>query len=201
MRNAAICIVVNKNNNYWTTKYCIEDFIEKEKRVGAEIYIYGNGIESSELVDYLTVVSNKFILSKEVVSEGRAYSELFELAKHNEDLQVICVYQPDCLVNKSWLFDLVVNNSKVDKSGITAIRTGSEKTEVTALLSESENLNRVWKFDYEKNNGVYVFDKCLITLMELSGIEFSHKEFAELLQKSGYNNYYIPYQSSIKLTK
>ena len=197
-------------DRYWVTRYTIENLLENSKGVELELLVLDNGSKDKRIVEYLSGLIKRKIYSnlltvgiieeKENIGVAKGFNKLFKEAKGD----YICTVGNDILVDENWLSDLVYYNKTIQKSGLTSIYCLLDKGQLTPKLSNEDTLINVWQ---NKNNlvyGVTLFNKEIFKevgyfdeRLGLYGCEDS--QFAWRLSMLGYENYYIPGQSSIHI--
>lgn len=218
MKKVSLCILLNQS--HYQTIYCFErigfnvaeketEFINKDKPKEYVNKIYGVEIElivgytketQQRTIDYFKPIANKLV-DVTNLTKYQAYNKLFLQAEYD----YVCVYQPDCIVQKNWLLELVFYCQAVYQSGIVSICEIINEVECYSLVGEEqEEWHNVYahKSDVISNESVYLFNKEYLYLIggfdntiDLYGNEF--KQLQTRYALNYYNNFYIPTQSII----
>lgn len=204
----SICLLTI--DRYWITRYTIENLLQNSKGVELELLVLDNGSEDKRIIEYLSTLINQkrysnlltvgIIEEKWNIGVAKGFNKLFKECKGDH----ICLVGNDILVNENWLSDLVYYNKSVLKSGLTSIYCLLDKGQLTAKLSNDDNLINVWQNQNNLVYGITLFNRdifkeigCFDESLGLYGCEDS--QFAWRLTMLGYQNYYVPGQSSIHI--
>ena len=178
MEEIAVCVVTSGNDI--ETRYVIENMVIKTQ-LPIKPFIYN---EPDSLCD--------------------AMNELLTQVK-SENFKYCVLFPANALVDENWLEDLLYQIKNVDKPGIVAIRSGSEKVTLTPILYSDDSLSNVWMSENNIIEGIMIFETNKLTeefglfdkLFDHTG--FQYAEFSLKFAFSGLNNFYIRKQSYFKI--
>lgn len=202
----AICLVTH--NNYWITRYAIENLLSKT-RCKTRLYIVDNGSDDSKIIDYCKSICDTtggyFRQLPEKVSYSVAINNMIRIV-----YQKYCVLFPiNSLVHKDWLEDLYHYHQIIDNPGCLAIRNGFEKLIFMPILHKCDSLpeDELRNILISENNvveGLFMFEREKLTEIGFFDENLKHKgyeqsDFCFRFSATGLNNIYIRNQSLIKL--
>jgi len=204
----SICLLTI--DRYWITRYTVENLLKNSGGVEVELLVLDNGSTDKRAI--------KFV---EGLVESKQYPNLIRVLTHEEPKNIgvakgfnmlfrnatgeyICTVGNDILVDKNWLVDLVYHNSNIVKSGLSSIYCLLDKGKYTPLLCKDDCFINVWQSDKNMVYGVTLFNRDILT--EIGGFDerlgkygCEDSQFAFRLSTLGYQNYYIPSQTSIHI--
>lgn len=188
----SVCYIIK--SDYWITKYVIDNLIKRASGCEIELLVC-NTTKDQRTKDYLDnlIKSKAFpnlitVLVDEKQDMGLyLYFDLFKHAKYD----YICVHPEKIFVENNYIVDLCYANYNIDKSGLTAIKNSIKDLELVPLLmTTQDDFQYVWK---NKNNyieGVYVFKKSLLFIVN------DIYKFNSELTAQGFHNYYLTNQNA-----
>jgi GT2 family glycosyltransferase len=196
-------------DRYWTTKYVIETFLSNTE-LEIELLVLDNGSSDMRTIEFVEnlIASKKFNnlikagTIREVKNIGVAQG-LNKLIKESSG-EYICIVGNDILLNKNWLNDLLYYNKTIKDSGITAIHSIKSKGKFSPLLDITDEFINVWKTEDSAVYGTLFFNKSLLDIVgifddRLSKYGLWDSQYCWRLCQLGYNNFYIPEQSSFHI--
>lgn len=205
MQNLGICMVLN--NNYYQTRYCIENLLAKTNEE-VSVYILDNGSKEEKLKKYLkeTCAQKKWVLKtvKIPITLSKAYNLIINLVSEN----YCCLFPINILVNKGWAEVLLNEYKSCEKSGIVGIKNGTEKVSLGPILCKCETsedyLKYVWFSKYNTIEGLIMFERQKLDKTggydeKLNAPGYEALEFSFRFSGNGYQNYYLPKQSCVKV--
>ena len=188
----SVCYIVK--SDYWITKLVIENLIRRASGCEIELLVC-NTTKDERTKDYLNnlIKNEEFTNLMTVLIDEKEdcglylYVDLFANAKGD----YICVHPERIFVENNYIVDLCYANYNIEKSGLTAIKNDVKDLELVPLLmSTKDEFQYVWKSKKNQVNGVYVFKKSILSI--LNDI---HKFNSELTEQ-GFNNYYLTNQNA-----
>jgi len=201
-----ICLITY--NNYYETRYCIENLIAKTS-LPFRLHIVDNNSSDARLTKFLQKITkdiSKGFLYKQdkQISLAECYNLLLTTAGNNN-----CVLFPvNCIVYYNWLEDLNTSLEMIKDCGCACIRPTNTKIEFSAVLKHSlfdgediienvlhtnEKVSTVIAFKPDILKAAGVFD------VNLNANGFELSEFCLRVRVNGYNNYYIRKQAVYKM--
>lgn len=152
------------------------------------------------LKKYFDTFTEKTFEVDNLQNDSQVYNELFRMAIGTN----ICVLKPNTFLRLSWLTDLLFYNQLVLQTGVCGIIDDYSKIEFLPLLTtENETMMSVLipESNYLDAEGVMFFNRQLLFHVgaldehpDLNGSEWEQWQLRALAL--GYNNYYIPSQTS-----
>ncbi len=208
-----VSIILLANEDYLKNRFCYETFISKIDAIDVEVLVASfykdnktleffnqsqvdeNSESTSKKCDYFTT---KFQIRKDAESETLNH----HLKKATGEY--ICILKPTILLDEHWLSDLIHFYETIDKSGIISISDGFENLTYLPLMSEGDKFVNVMQpevswikdvcfFKREFLNHVGCFDE------EIKDYDNALKQLCLRFAALGYDNYYIPSQTCIKV--
>lgn len=188
----SVCYIVK--SDFWITKYVIDNLIKRACGCEMELLIY-NTTKDIRTKEYLNnLIKNKeFSNLMTVIVDDRddmglyLYLDMFKYAKGD----YICVHPERIFVENNYLVDLCYANYNIEKSGLTAIKHNIKDLELVPLLMTTQDeLQYVWKNKNNYIDGVYVFNKNLLSVVN------DIYKFNSELTLQGFHNYYITNQNA-----
>ena len=201
-----ICLITN--NNYFETRYCIENLMSKTS-LPFRLHIVDNNSSDVRLTNYLNKITkdiSKGFLYKQnkQISLSECNNLLLTTAGENN-----CVLFPiNCIVDNNWLEDLSTSLQMIKNVGCACLRPTNAKIEFSPVLKESlyagedvlenvmqtnEKVSTVLAFKPEILKVAGVFD------VNLNAHGFELSEFCLRVRVNGYSNYYIRKQTVYKM--
>lgn len=189
----SICLLVK--DNYWLTRYSIENMLKNSNGVEVELLVLDNGSQDKRIIGFLeSLIESKIysnLMTVGVIEEpsdiGReGYKKLFNEIKGD----YLCCFDDNILVNENWLVDLVYYHYNVQGCGYASIFSNGDKGMFTAILSTGDEFINVWQNKQNEVNGVVLFKPEMIDLF----LSEDHNK-----AQSKYQNFYIPTQNSTKI--
>jgi hypothetical protein len=188
----SICYIVK--SDYWITKCVIDNLIKKSCGCEIELIICNTTKDSRTKVYLENLVKNKefsnlmTVLVDEKEDMGLyLYLDLFKYCKGD----YICVHPERIFVENNYLVDLCYANYNIEKSGLTAIKNTIKDLELVPLLMTTQDeFHYVWKNKNNYIDGVYVFKKSLLSVVN------DIYKFNSELTSQGFNNYYLTNQNA-----
>jgi len=167
----------------------------------------GNDIETRYVIENMVIKTQlpiKPFIFNEPDSLCDAMNELLTQVK-SENFKYCVLFPANALVDENWLEDLLYQIKNVDKPGIVAIRSGSEKVTLTPILYSDDTLSNVWMSENNIIEGIMMFETERLTeefgmfdkLFDHTG--FQYAEFSLKFSFSGLNNFYIRKQTYFKI--
>jgi len=217
MKKVTVCLL--SIDRYWMTRYTIESLLRKAGEVHIELLVLDNGSKDKRLIAWLdelqeqlklnepnpehypSLVSVGYIEEPENIGVAKGFNKLFREATGD----YICTVGNDITVENAWVSDLIYYCEAVEKSGIVAIHCLLDKGKFTSLLSsEKDEFVRVFKPDTNMVYGISLFKREILEKVggfdeTLSKYGCEDSQFAFRVAASGYNNFYIPGQSSVHI--
>ena len=131
MDKTAICIVAN--DNYWQTRYCIENLLHKTN-LPVHLYILNNATTDKRLLRFCDSICQAegglHIVKDTQVSYATAKNELLSAVKE----PYVCFVPANLLLDDYWLDELHYIYDNVSDAGILSIRSKSERVELSAYV-------------------------------------------------------------------
>lgn len=200
-----ICLITN--NNYYQTRYCIENFTAKTS-LKFRLHILDNNSSDSELIKYLESITKDIqkgflYRQNQQLSLSECYNLLFTTCQES-----VCILFPvNCIVDNYWLEDLVSSINSVEKPGCICIKPLANKIEFSPVLTNNfigESIIENFIQTPEQINSVIAVKSEVITQVgkidsDLNATGFELSEFALRVKVNGFNNLYIRKQSVFKM--
>lgn len=201
-----ICLITH--NNYYETRYCIENFSEKTS-LPFRLHILDNNSSDKDLVKYLEKITKDikkgFLYRQEKqLSLPECYNLLLTTCGENN-----CVFFPvNCLVDYNWLEDMLYGLQSIKKCGFVGIRPVGAKIDFSpvlknSLFSEEDLLENAMQVSDMVNSVVCIKPELLKTIgridNDLNATGFEIAEFALRAKVNGFANYYVRKQSAFKM--
>ena len=200
-----ICLITN--NNYYQTRYCIENFTAKTS-LKFRLHILDNNSSDEELLKYLESITKDIkkgylYRQNQELSLSDCYNLLFTTCQDN-----ICILFPvNCIVDNYWLEDLISSLNSVDKAGCVCIKPIENKIDFTPVLTDTfieENILENVIQTTEHINSVIAVKSEIVSQVgkidsDLNATGFELSEFALRVKVNGFNNFYIRKQSLFKM--
>jgi GT2 family glycosyltransferase len=196
-------------DRYWTTRYVIETLLSNTE-LEIELLVLDNGSSDIRTIEFIEnlIASKKFNnlikagTIREVKNIGVAQG-LNKLIKESSG-EYICIVGNDILLNKNWLNDLLYYNKTIKDSGITAIHCVKNRGKFSPLLDINDEFVNIWKTEDSSVYGTWFFNKSLLEVVgifddRLSKFGLWDSQYCWRLCQLGYNNFYIPEQSSFHI--
>lgn len=201
----AICLVVN--NQYFETKFCIENLLEKTK-MKVKLYVLDNGSTDERVTNYLVNLCNEkswhYFTQKTPVKIETCYNILLRAVSESH----CCLYPINIFVNNNWLEELSHSLENVPEAGIISIRTGLEKVFFMPIVhndpQQESCLKNVLFTENNLVNGIMFFKKSVLAKTglfdeNLNAPGFEQSELAFRVSCFAHKNYYIPKHTAIKV--
>lgn len=209
MQNISINIVVT--DNYWESRYCIENLLSKTT-LKPKIYIIDNGSKDDRVekwsIEFCKEHKGYFKRLTETVSlekEYNAFLKAMTLLPSLEDY--ICLLPCNLLVHQNWLESLYSSYTSCEDTGIVSIRTGEEKIALAPILHKAvkgeDYLDNVWLSDNNSVEGLLFFKSDLLNKIgyfdeNLNAIGFNVADFCFRASATGHKNFYTTKQTCVK---
>jgi hypothetical protein len=205
IKKIAVCIIAN--DNYWQTRYCIENLLENTT-FSPKLYILNNGSTDKRLVDYCESLCYEIygvhIVEQTPISLPSAKNKLLKMVEE----EYICLMPPTLLVEKWWLEQLYCAYENSHSAGMLSIRSGKEKLVIAPYLHKSatddDYLENGWFQENNSVEGIMFFNKNIINEIgyfdeELDAVGVEDMDYTFRVSASGYKNFYIAKQSVVKI--
>ena len=195
------------NDNFFETKYCIENLIQKTKSP-FRLYILNFNTSDKEFISFLNhlpLIANCFITHLTRTTMAQAYNKMLDMA-----YQKYIVFMPyNALVNDNWIIDLIHSYNCIENSGCISIKYTTENLYLTSVLfstmaSSKDQMRTVYANKTNTIKDFIFFGKDRLSKVgkisnvdDLNGLELS--EFSFRFLGHGYINYYLKYQSCVRL--
>lgn len=200
-----VSILLLTMERYYITKYALENNLNKIGDIEYELLILDQNSKDFRVIELgmnIVALKEKGVHESAQSNVGIAagYNSLINRAKG----EYICFMPNDVLLNDNWLFDLLHHANQIDKAGLVSIHCEGDKGFYTPLLNQSDTFTHVWKRKDNIVNGVSLIKRTTLDavgkLDESLGIYGKEREqLAYRLNMLGYNNFYVPDQSSVHL--
>ena len=204
----AVCIVAL--NNYYQTRYCIENLFDKAK-MPLSLYLFTNSATDLRLLDYCINLcrdtGHTHIHKSHILTRAGGKNTMLKEVKE----EYICIFPADYLVSNDWEQELYYNAVNIDNAGVLSIRNGKENLVLTSFLHRSESgedyMDNAWlPADKGYINGLMFFNKKVVDEIgyfdeDMSMYGFDEDDFIVRANAVGFNNFYIRKQTAIKVCK
>ena len=205
MNEAGICIVVH--NNYFTTRYALENLIEKTK-IKHRLYIVDNSSEEKHLSDYCKQLCAKTGGYYKLLTDKHTYSQALNKMLSIVSQKYVVVFPINAIVQQNWLEDLIYYQNIIPTVGVNSIRSTFDTLHWMPLIHKCESMpeDELKNILITENNsieGIMCFekDRCYqIGLFDekLQNAGFEQAEFCFRMASLGLNNIYIRKQTYVK---
>ena len=212
MKSIGVCIVVNKDDCFLKTNYCIHNLVSKIRNANVNLYILSNNC-SIEMSEYLAVICSSYINETENPKKTENFIHLHEeiniYSAYNKLMLLVnddytCLMPNGLIINEFWYSGLLNYAEKIKNSGIISIQTGLDKTFYTSTITDKETMELIVKPDneYESLTGIYFISSSAIRVIggfekKLENTGYETEEFCWRYHKNGFVNYYLPKHNSI----
>jgi hypothetical protein len=205
-----ICMVVTPNN-YYQTRYVIENLIVKTNITGG-IYIYLVGSDDSDcrLLDYLK--SNQEVKKLIVTYDNKNLASLKNKLIERVTEKYICFFPANLIVNIYWAETLIENYHNFVDAGVVGIRNDSDNLFFKPLLrhhaTKEDYLENVLSNDTDSVEGLIFFQRDLFQGEQPYDIDleapleapgYSDMQLSYLVKNKGFNNFYCKEQIALKI--
>jgi hypothetical protein len=190
-----ICLITH--DNYWLSRYSIENLLQKAEIADMELFIVDNGSTDQRIIDYGKKVATYHIEQETISSNAFCYNEMFKKIES----EWICIFPVGVMVNENWLFDLMAAAEQVENAGVAAIHAYGRKGSLHPLLTNSDEMRHVWSTIEGDISGVLLFNKSIIKGiggfdLGLSKDSLAQRQFAFRVQRAGRHTFFIHEQSA-----
>jgi len=202
-----VAIFMITNNNFFDTKFCIENLIENTN-VPYRLYILNLNTTDTDFISYLDSLPlkvNCFVTHiKKDISLASIYNKMLDMVYQKYVVIMPC----NVLVNCNWLIDLIHSYNCIENSGCISIKSSTENLYLTSILfSSTTNLEDEMKTVYVNRTNIisnflfFAMDRVakvgrFTEINNIQGLELS--EFSFRFLGHGYINYYLKYQNCLK---
>lgn len=206
MKDVTVCIVVN--NEYYSTRYCIENLLNKTDSKPT-INICNTNTTDDRIETFCEEICKEFkgvYIKNNNVNLSDCYNQLLEHSKTH----YTCIFPINVLVSKFWLEDLIYNyvtHSTIP--GILSIRNGHENLKLHPVLYENYNrseheIHNVWMGEIPVVEGLMFFatdhlDKIGKFNVDINLNGYLQQEFCFRFVLNNLKSYYIRKQTLFKI--
>lgn len=190
-----VCVVTN--DNYWLSRYSIENLLSKSRDVEMELFIYDNGSSDKRIIEYAQSVADKFYSHNSITSNSFCYNEMMK----DIGTEWICVFPVGIMVNEFWLSDLVTAMETVHKSGVGAIHAYGDRGNMNPLLTHQDSMKHIWSTLDGGISGILLFN--LSVVRGIGGFDkniklesLAQKQFCWRVKHAGRHTFFIHEQSA-----
>lgn len=201
-----VCLITH--NNYYQTRYCIENLTQKTSHK-FRLHILDNNSDDKKLLSYLEQVTKdikKGFLIKQ--NQKLPLSECYNILLTTCDKNICVLFPVNCIVDNYWLEDLVTSLDTIQNCGCACIRPVGSKIEFSPVLTKSlfdkeDSLENVLVTNDQTNTVIAIKQEIVQQVgmidKDLNAPGFELPEFALRVKVNGFNNYFIRKQSVFKL--
>ena len=205
MDEVGICVVIH--NNYFTTRYNLENLLRKTK-VKTRLYIVDLSSEEKHLSEFCKQLCSTTGGYYKLIDQKKKYSEALNDLLRIVTQKHVVIFPVNGLVHQNWLEDLLYYQKMIPSIGITSIRSSMENLNWIPLIHSDESkpedeLRNVLITENNSTEGILCFqtDKLLRIgyfdeKLQHSG--FEQAEFSFRMASIGLNNIYIRKQTYIR---
>tara|TARA_R110000868_G_scaffold135181_1_gene347489 strand:+ start:271 stop:999 length:729 start_codon:yes stop_codon:yes gene_type:complete len=202
-----VAIFMVTNDNFFETRYCIENLIQKTN-VAFRLYILNFNTTDKEFISFLNHLPetvNCFVTHLTKTTMGETYNKMLDMV-----YQKYIVFMPyNALVNDNWIVDLIHSYNCIENSGCISIKSSTENLYLTSVLFKTidkpkDEMRTVYANQTNTLKDFLFFGKDRLLKVgkisyvnDLNGLELS--EFSFRFLGHGYINYYLKYQSCLRL--
>lgn len=190
-----ICIITH--DNYWLSRYSIQNLIAKANGMEYELFICDNGSSDSRVIEYGKEVANHYIEMDSIMSHSYCYNEMMKQIQ----TPFICIFPVGIMVNNSWLSDLLDAFDNIEETGIAAIHAYGEKGHLNPLLTHRDEMRHVWSTLEGDLSGVLLFNQPIIKGIGgfdkgLTEETLAQRQFAFRVQRAGRHTFFVHGQTA-----
>ena len=210
-----VSIILLANEDYLKNRYCYETALSKIEAIEIQLLVGNlNSDNTDKSAEFFKLkINDKDELTPNEFTNDYGYKwypkEISETKVANDLMrfatgEYICILKPTTLLDEHWLSDLIHYYESVDRSGVISISDGFENLSYLPLISEGDKFVNVMQpdvswikdlcfFKREFLNHVGCFDE------EIENYDNALKQLCLRFTALGYNNYYIPSQTCVKV--
>jgi hypothetical protein len=130
-----VAIFMVTNNNFFETKYCIENLIQKTN-FAFRLYILNFNTTDKEFISFLNHLPetvNCFVTHLTKTTMAETYNKMLDMV-----YQKYIVFMPyNALVNDNWIVDLIHSYNCIENSGCISIKSSTENLYLTSVLIQN----------------------------------------------------------------
>ncbi len=193
-----VCVITH--DNYWLSRYSIENMITKANGINIELLIVDNGSTDEKIIDYGREVADQHIELSAIRSNSHCYNEMLKTVKTDW----ICIFPIGMMVNHYWLTDLFREIELIDNAGIAAINAYGDRGILNPLLTINETMEHV-RCTFEGDlSGVFLFHRTIVKGIggfdeTIMGEGLEQRQFALRVKRAGKHTFYLQNQFAVDL--
>ena len=205
MDEVGICVVVH--NNYFTTRYALENLLDKTK-VKTRLYIVDIASEEKHLSDFCMNLCSKTGGYYKLLPEKQTYAQALNKILSIVTQKYVVIFPVNAIVHHNWLEDLLYYQSIIPTVGINSIRSTFDNLHwmplihhcdsmpedelKNVLITENNSVEGIMCFEKDRCYQIGLFDE------KLQHQGFEQAEFCFRMASLGLNNIYIRKQTFVK---